>query len=90
MKNALVNEDINQNGTDWSVSFDGYNTGDNSQTVICANKDEAFKLKAIIDDLKEKLSFVIADLNERLDQLNIIEHDKKMQSIIRNIEAIYL
>lgn len=39
MKTALVNEDHNQQGEEWSVSFDGHNTSDASQTVICKDRD---------------------------------------------------
>lgn len=42
-----VNEDHGTDGVEWSVSFDGYNTEDNSQTVTVLNKEEAFKLRDI-------------------------------------------
>lgn len=51
MKTTIViNEDHTKNGVDWSVSFDGYNTGDGTKTVKVASKEDAFKLKELCKD----------------------------------------
>lgn len=88
MKTALVNEFIEKNGTEWSVSFDGYNTSDISQTVICLNSEEAFKLKKIVDDLKEKLAFCVDNLDYRLEEN--YEFDANLDIILTDIKALYL
>lgn len=87
MKTALVNEEINKNGTVWSVSFDGFNTTNNSQTVIVANCEEAFKLKGIVDDLKEKLAFLAEHISYRIEDN---ESDMKLNAIVDNMKLFYL
>lgn len=88
MKTALVNEDVHNNGTDWSVSMDGYNTDNDSQTIICANSAEAFKLKAIIDELKSTLSWLCETIEPMLDEK--YEYDSQLMLKLDDIKEKHL
>lgn len=95
MKNALVNEIHHADHVEWSVSVDGFNTPDSSQTVICKDSAEAFKLKGILDDLKEKLDFVVTQLKPRIeDKITPFklptESEITLGAICEEIELLYL
>lgn len=51
--------------------------------------DEVLKLKKENNDLKEKLKFVVDNLEYRIDD-NAGEHDANLYSILQDIKTIYL
>lgn len=92
MRTVLVNENHEKTGVEWSVSFDGYNTGVESQTVLVADGKEAFKLKSIVDDLKEKIGFLCYQLKPEFEEKR--ENGQSgfdlLIEIIEDIESTYL
>lgn len=93
MKTTLVNESHDETGVEWSVSVDGFNTPNSSQTIAVRDKENAFKLKKLIDDLKEKLSYCIQHLEYRIEDkpedFNS-ESEVQLRFIIDDIKTLYL
>lgn len=52
----VVIENVDDNGTHWYLSFDGPNPTDD-QCVRCVDRDEAFKLKKIVETMSTVPSF---------------------------------
>ncbi len=49
MKKTVVIEIQDENGVEWGVSFDGPNP-EADKYVQCASKDDAFRLKRLIEE----------------------------------------
>jgi len=88
MIEPLVNEDIQPWGTDWYVSLDGLNTGDESQSVCVVNSEEAFKLQKIISDLKQAIAFLCEIIEPVLDEK--YEYEAKLSIQVDEIKDKFL